>query len=123
MLDHETRTFGNISRVDITHNNVLSFMLSSGYFVQRIFVNLPGMQKQHIFYFTVNKYSIMYNTFEIQNEQKRVFKNYCKTLDRAFIGWTLHMVMWFLLQHSITIPILQLLLTVHPISSYILKIL
>ena len=48
-------------------------------------------------------------------------KDYCTALKR-FIEWTLHMIMYFFLHNPVTFHILKVLLTVHPISSYILYI-
>ena len=47
--------------------------------------------------------------FATKINNKRVFKGYCTTLNRAFIGWTLHMIMCSPLEHSVTFHILHLL--------------
>ena len=58
--------------------------------------------KTAIFYIAFANYPIMCHTFCGQNKQKSVFKAYSTTLDKVFLGRTLHIILCFLLQHSVT---------------------
>ena len=65
----------------------LSCSLSMAYFFPSPGKALFLHAKTAIFYFAFDNYPVMYDTFCSQSKQrKRVFKDYCTTLDRAFIG-------------------------------------
>ena len=76
-----------------------------------IFLSISGrsfvfLQKTIIFYFKFDNYPIMCDTFVAE------------TLNRVSIVWTLHMIMCFLLQRSVTFHILQVVSTICPISGF-----
>ena len=58
----------------------------------------------------------MFDSFGSQKQTEEIFKDYCTTLAKDFIGWTLHMIMCFLLHHPFNCHMLQLLESVRPIS-------